>query len=419
MKILFKNALILSMRNERIVEGELLVIDTRIAYIGKDASGYAPFDRVIDCQGNLIMPGLKNAHTHSAMIFLRDKGKNLSLQDWLFKFVFPREARLIPSDIYHLNKVAFLEYIASGTTACFDQYFFPPEGVKAAEEMGMRMLTMGMYDEKLRPVDVLAKYYRFYNDKKDGLVRFIIGMHAEYTSNPELISKTKEALELLKSPFYTHVSETKKEVDECVGRHGVTPLKYLFDQGLYKYGGGAYHCVHFTDGEVKICEENHIFMVSCPGSNIYLSSGTAPLSKYLKSNVNIALGTDGPASNESLDMFREMRLAATREGVEIPPFEILKMATVNGAHAMYFDDADVLDVGKYADLIMVDLSKSKSKKSKDIIYDLVHKYDGSSVKLTMINGKILYENGQHNLNQSIEEIYKNADEATRRLEKDL
>ena len=419
MKILFKNARILSMRSERIIEGELLVIDTRIAYIGENASEFAPFDKVIDCNGNLLMPGFKNAHTHSAMVFLRDKGKGLSLQDWLFKVVFPREAKLIPSDIYHLNKVAFLEYLAGGTTACFDHYFFPPEGAKAAEEMGMRMLLLAMYDEKKTPIDVLEKNYHYFNDKKDGLVRYIIGMHAEYTSDDVLIAKTRETIDKLHSPFYTHISETKKEVDECVIRHGVTPLKYLFDQGLFKYGGGGFHCVHLTDEEIKICQDNHINIVSCPGSNIYLSSGVAPLSKYLKSNINIALGTDGPASNEGLDMFREMRLAATREGVIIPAFEILKMATVNAAHAMFLDEADVLDVGKLADIIMIDLSQPNFDQTKDVIYNLVHNGSVGGVKMTMINGNILYEDGQYKLNQSVEDIYRNADESSKRLEKDL
>ena len=133
MKTLFHNAKILTMKDDKIIQGDLLVVDKRIAYIGKDASEYAPFDRVIDCQGNLLMPGFKNAHTHSAMVFLRNRATNLNLQDWLFHFVFPREAKLIPSDVYHLNKVAYLEYLSGGVTACFDHYFFPLEAAKAAE----------------------------------------------------------------------------------------------------------------------------------------------------------------------------------------------------------------------------------------------------------------------------------------------
>ena len=403
------------MTNDQIINGELLVIDTRIAYIGDDASTYAPFDRVVDCQGNIIMPGLKNAHTHSAMVFLRNRFKNLSLQDWLFKCVFPREDKLIPSDIYHLNKVAILEYLRNGITACFDQYFFPLYGGKAAEEMGMRMVLLAIFNSETNNVDDLERNYHYFNDNKDSVVRYAIGIHAEYTSNADMIENTRKAIQRLKCPFFTHISETKKEVDECVIRHGKTPLKYLFDEGLFAYGGGGYHCIYYTDEEIEICKKNKLFIVSCPGSNQYLSSGIAPLSIYLKNNINIALGTDGPASNESLDMFREMRLASSLEKVDIPSFEVLKMATVNGAHAMGLNDSDVLAVNKYADIIMVEGFKD----SKDPIHDLVHFGKAENVSLTMINGKILYENGHYFVNENVEDIYHKMEEISQRIENEL
>lgn len=404
------------MANDQIIDGELLVIDTRIAYIGGDASGYAPFDKVVDCQGNLLMPGLKNAHTHSAMIFLRNRFKDVALQDWLFKCVFPREEKLIPSDIYHLNKACYLEYLKNGTTACFDMYFFPKEAGRAADEMGMRTLLLSIFDDETFVKGGLEKNYHYFNDRKDGYARYAIGLHAEYTSNELKISYAREAINNLKCPFFTHISETKKEVEECIVRHNKTPLKYLYDEGLFKYGGGGYHCVHYTDEEVKICKDNNLFVVSCPGSNQYLSSGIAPLSKYLKEGIRIALGTDGPASNESLDMFREMRLAATLEGVDIPAFEVLKMGTVNGAHAMELYDADILAKDKLADLIMVDLSNIDKN---NIIHDLVFKATQDNVKLTMINGKILYQNGQYFLNEKVEDIYRKVEEISQRIEKDL
>ena len=419
MKTLFKNARILTMVDDKIIEGDLLVIDTRIAYIGKDASEYAPFDKVIDCKGNLLMPGLKNAHTHSAMIFLRNRFKNVSLQDWLFKCVFPREDKLIPSDIYHLNKACYLEYLRNGTTACYDMYFFPKEAGKAADEMGMRTLLAAIFDAETSLKGGLESNYHYFNDRKDGYARYAIGIHAEYTSNELKISSAREAINNLKCPFFTHISETKKEVEECIERHNKTPLKYLYDEGLFKYGGGGYHCVHYTDEEVKICKDNNLFIVSCPGSNQYLSSGIAPLSKYLKAGIRIALGTDGPASNESLDMFREMRLAATLEGVDIPAFEVLKMGTVNGALAMNLYDADVLAKDKLADIIMVDISKPNLKDSKDLIYDLVHRATEENVKLTMIDGKILYQDGQYFIKESVENIYKKVEEISQRIEKDL
>ena len=415
MKTLFKNASILTMNSEQIIKGQLLVIDSRIAYIGEDAKEFAPFDQVIDCRNKLLMPGLKNAHTHSAMIFLRNRFKDVCLQDWLFKCVFPREEKLIPEDIYYLNKATILEYLAHGTTACFDQYFFPLSGAKAADEMGMRMLLLAIFNADTNNVDDLERNYHTLNDRKDPFARYAIGVHAEYTSNDEMIKQTREAIKRLKCPFFTHISETKKEVEECVARHNKTPLKYLYDEGLFEYGGGGYHCVHYTDEEIEICKKNNLFIVSCPGSNQYLSSGIAPLTKFLKNGLRIALGTDGPASNESLDMFREMRLAATLEGKEIPPYEILKMATVNGALAMGLNDSTTLEVGKYADIIMVDIVN----KTDNILYDLVHNTTANNVKLTMINGKVLYKDGQYFYKESKEDIYKKVEEISMRIEKDL
>ena len=425
MKTLFKNAQILTMIDDKIINADLVVDNNLIAYIGKESSSYGPFDKVIDCNNNLLMPGFKNAHAHSAMVFLRGKADDVTLQDWLFKIVFPREEHLQPSDIYYLNKVAYLEYLSSGITACFDHYFYPLEGAKAAEEMGMRTLLLATYDEKYMRGEGLKTNYHRFNDNKDGLVKYAIGFHAEYTTNEELLEGSKEVINDLKCPFFTHIAETKKEVEECVKRHGKTPVKYLYDEGLFKYGGGGFHCIYLTDEEVKIFKENNLYIISCPGSNLKLASGIAPLTYYLNNGINIALGTDGPASSNSLDMFKEMYLAATLQKVtnndakSIPAFEILKMATVNAAKAMGLDNADVLAVDKYADIIMIDLHKPNMQPINNIVTNLVYAGSKDNVILTMINGKILYQNGQYFLKETPEEIYKKAEEVTLRLEKEV
>ena len=425
MKTLFKNAQILTMIDDIIINADLVVDNNLIAYIGKESSSYGPFDKVIDCNKNLLMPGFKNAHAHSAMVFLRGKADDVTLQDWLFKIVFPREEHLQPSDIYYLNKVAYLEYLSSGITACFDHYFYPLEGAKAAEEMGMRTLLLATYDEKYMRGEGLKTNYHRFNDNKDGLVKYAIGFHAEYTTNEELLEGSKEVINDLKCPFFTHIAETKKEVEECVKRHGKTPAKYLYDEGLFKYGGGGFHCIYLTDEEVKIFKENNLYIISCPGSNLKLASGIAPLTYYLNNGINIALGTDGPASNNSLDMFKEMYLAATLQKVtnndakSIPAFEILKMATVNAAKAMGLDNADVLAVDKYADIIMIDLHKPNMQPINNIVTNLVYAGSKDNVILTMINGKVLYQNGQYFLKETPEEIYKKAEEVTLRLEKEV
>ena len=425
MKTLFKNARILTMKDENIIEGDLVVLDNRIAYIGQDSSSFAPFDKVVECDKNLLMPGFKNAHAHSAMVFLRGKADDVKLQDWLFKIVFPREAKLQPSDIYHLNKVAYLEYLSSGITACFDHYFYPLESEKAAEEVGFRTLLLATYDEKSTSVEDLVRNYHHFNDNKDGLVRYTIGFHAEYTTDDALLKGTQEAIEALKCPFFTHISETKKEVEECIARRDKPPVKFLYDSGLFKYGGGGFHCVHLTEEEIKIFKENNLTVISCPASNLKLASGIAPLTYYFKQGINIALGTDGPASNNSLDMFKEMYLEATlqkvlnNDPVSIPAFEVLKMATVNAARVMGFNDSDVLEEGKYADIIMIDLSKPNMQPLNNIITNLVYAGSKDNVKLTMINGRILYQDGHYFLKEKEADIYQKAEEITRRLEKEL
>ena len=417
-KTLFKNARILTMQNENIIEGDLVVIDARIAYIGNDSSKYAPFDRVVECNKNVLMPGFKNAHAHSAMVFIQNKPTNINLQDWLFTFVFPREAKLIPSDIYHLNKVAYLEYVRGGITACFDHYFFPLEGAKAAEEFGMRTLLLGTPDPGKVLIDNLERNFNYFNSKKDGLVSYTVGFHAEYTADKALLEDTKKAIAIIGCPFYTHISETKTEVEGCLERHQMTPLKFLYEEGLFQNGGGGFHCIHLTDEEIKICKENKLSIVSCPGSNLYLQSGTAPLKKYLDNGINVALGTDGPASNEGLNMFREMQLAALNNE-DIPAFEILKMATVNAARAMNMLNADVLDEGKYADIIMIDLASLKMNKSDNFINKIVYNGKQENIKLTMINGKILYEDGKFYLNEPVDKINEKLEEISRRIENEL
>ena len=170
---------------------------------------------------------------------------------------------------------------------------------------------------------------------------------------------------------------------------------------------------------MEIFKKNKLIVVSCPGSNTKLASGVAPLTYYFDEGIDVALGTDGPASNDGLDMFREMQLVVKQQKHAIPAFEILKMATVNAAKAMGLDKADVLAVNKYADIIMIDLHKPNMQPINNIVNNLVYAGSKDNVILTMINGQILYENGQYFLKENIEEIYKKAEEITLRLEKDL
>lgn len=424
MKTLLKNARILKMTDDQLIIGDLVIENDRIIYIGNDSAKYGPFDLVHDCKKNVIMPGFKNAHAHSAMTFLRSKTDDTSLSDWLFGSVIPRENFLRENDVYEMSKLAFLEYLTSGITACFDQYYFPLSTAKAAEDMGMRVVLLGTYNKDFNLVQKLCDICHQFNDK-DGLVRYCIGVHAEYTLGENELEKVVEATRLLKAPFYSHIAETEKEVKECYERRGMSPAAFFEKMGAYDYGGGGYHCVYFDDNDIEIFKRHNCFAVTCPGSNTKLASGIAPIVKYINSGLNVAIGTDGPASNNSLDMFKEMTLlyalqkVTLKDPTAMPAFEILKMATVNGARAMGLNDSDVLEVGKKADIIEIDLSRPNMQPFNNIVNNIVYSGSKENIKMTMINGKILYLNGKFLTKEKPNSIYRKVTRIGERIEREL
>ena len=425
MNIRFYNAKILTMIDENIVEGEVWVKDERILYAGESAGiqelyqeGKLPdivWDREIDCEGNLLMPGFKNAHTHSGMTLLRSYADDLPLQDWLQKQIFPVEAKLDGEKIYHLTKLAVLEYLTSGVTAIFDMYLTPQTVGAACADMGMRCVQVGALNNFSQSLELVEQMYQSLNNGNP-LLSYFIGFHAEYTCSRELLEGIAALSHKYKAPVYTHLAETKAEVEGCKERYGVTPAVLLDQLGIYDYGGGGYHCVHMTDEDMDVFAKHKLSVVTNPGSNTKLASGIAPISEYLKRGINVAIGTDGPASNNCLDMFREMflvtGLAKLREmdASAVEAGEVLKMATVNGSRAMNLPETDTLSAGKLADLIMIDLHQPNMQPINNIPKNIVYSGSKQNIKLTMIHGKILYENGRFASSIDAEEIYRKANE---------
>ena len=425
MNIRFYNAKILTMIDENIVEGEVWVKDERILYAGESAGiqelyreGKLPdivWDREIDCEGNLLMPGFKNAHTHSGMTLLRSYADDLPLQDWLQKQIFPVEAKLDGEKIYHLTKLAVLEYLTSGVTAIFDMYLTPQTVGSACADMGMRCVQVGALNNFSQSLELVEQMYQSLNNGNP-LLSYFIGFHAEYTCSRELLEGIAALSHKYKAPVYTHLAETKAEVEGCKERYGVTPAVLLDQLGIYDYGGGGYHCVHMTDEDMDVFAKHKLSVVTNPGSNTKLASGIAPISEYLKRGINVAIGTDGPASNNCLDMFREMflvtGLAKLREmdASAVEAGEVLKMATVNGSRAMNLPETDTLSAGKLADLIMIDLHQPNMQPINNIPKNIVYSGSKQNIKLTMIHGKILYENGRFASSIDAEKIYRKANE---------
>lgn len=398
MRIRFYNARILTMENDSLINGELWTCDSKIEYIGDAKSSDKSFDREIDCKGNLLMPGLKNAHTHSAMTFSRSLADEYCLNDWLFKAIFPREAKLNPDLVYWYTKLALADYLSGGITSCFDMYFHRDASAKAAVETGFRYVFCGAAND-FGGVDELESQFLKFNDY-DPLVSFKLGFHAEYTTNIDNLKKISALAHKYEAPIYTHISETYEEVEGCKERYGMTPAALLDSIGMFDFGGGGFHCVWFTDEDREIFAKRGLWSVFNACSNLKLASGIAPVYKFIEKDMNIAIGTDGAGSNNALSMFREMYLSTVLSNVEthnaaaVEPFKILKAGTVGGALCMGINDSDVLKVGKNADIVMIDMDKPCMQPENNIVRNIVYSGDNSCVKMTMINGKVLYEDGQ-------------------------
>lgn len=424
MKIRFYNCRILTMEDGKdIIAGELHVSDGRISYIGqKDDKiiSTVQWDREIDAENNLLMPGFKNAHTHSAMTFLRSYADDLPLQEWLYNKVFPMEAKLTKEDQIWLAKLGMLEYITSGITSNFDMYLDNTCHAAASKELGFRTVLCGSMNDFGGTVEETEEeFYRL--NEYSHLVSCKVGFHAEYTTKGETLKELARMANRIKQPVYTHISETKKEVDECYERYNVSPFEFLDSIGMFEYGGGGFHGVWMSEKDRQICKKKKISIISNPSSNLKLASGIADLCSLLEDDINVALGTDGPASNNALDMFREMYLASVlqkvtkQDAAAMDANAVLKMATVGGAKAMGLDDCDTLATGKCADLIMIDMRRPNMQPENNITKNIVYSGSKENIKMTMIDGKILYEDGVFDVPDDVEEIYRKSNEIINRM----
>ena len=430
MNIRFYNAKILTMEKGRpIFSGEIWVKNDKIVYVADNTEiqdeweqdfPKIHWDMEIDCKDNLLMPGFKDAHTHSAMTFLRSYVDDVPLQQWLNEKVFPMEAKLSGEDIYHLTRLAILEYLTSGITSIFEMYLTPDTIAQACLDMGMRcVLTSGLNNFSSSLEQVEEEYQKW--NKKGSLISYQIGFHAEYTTSKEILYKLAQLSHKYRAPVYTHLAETKHEVEECKERYGMTPAVFLDSMGLFEFGGGGFHCVHMTEDDMDVFRRRRLYAITNPASNMKLASGVAPVAEFLRKKIPVAIGTDGPASNNCLDMFREMFLVTglsklkENDAASMDAIHVLNMATVQGAKAMRLNRCDILAKGKLADIIMIDLHQPNMQPIHNIPKNIVYSGSKSNVCMTMIGGRILYRNGEYNVGDSVENIYAKCDEIVRRL----
>lgn len=349
------------------------------------------------------MPGLVNCHGHTAMTLVRGLGSGLPLQRWLEEAIFPVEAKMTPADVYAGNVWGIREMLAGGTTCVADMYDFPAEMAKALFELGMkgRVCRVGLNFVPGRLEDCIAFTRRFNEDarRKTEDVKADLCVHSEYLTDEAFCRGLAEANKELKRPLNFHVSETEKEHRECLARHGKTPIAYLASTGLLDHGGYAAHGVWCTDDDFRIMAEKNVSLVHNPSSNMKLGSGFARIARAMELGVNVALGTDGCASNDNLDMFEEMHLASlihkgiAKDPTVLPAWDVIDMATVNGAKALGMSDTGEIAVGKAADLCIVDLDNFHliPHPSSLIPGLIVHSMHTSDVVETIVDGRVVYE----------------------------
>ena len=342
----------------------------------------------------LVMPGLVNCHGHTAMTLVRGLGGGLPLQRWLEDAIFPVEAKMTPDDVRAGAVWGVMEMLAGGTTCVADMYDFPSETEAVLAECGMKgfvnrvglSFVPGRLEECIRFAEEHPKSH--------------ICIHSEYLTDEKFCRALADANRTMKRPLHVHVSETKKEHEECVSRHGKTPIAYLADTGILDNGAYAAHCVYCTDDDFQIMREKNVTLVHNPTSNMKLGSGFARIPEAIAAGVNVALGTDGCASNDNLDMFEEMHLASVihkgrlSDPTAMPAWDVIDMATVNGARALGLDDSGELKVGNAADLCVVDMKRIHLTPCLDIPNLIVHSMHASDVAMTLVDGNVLYDHGQ-------------------------
>ena len=426
MKTLLKNALLYTPNGT--VTGCLAVEDKRISYVGTEKPA-GSFDREMDMSGKLLLPGLFNCHTHTPMTLLRGVGSDLPLQTWLFDNIFPVEARLTPDMMRVGTELALLEMISTGTVSCTDMYFYPDAMVEAILRSGMKAnisqhvqaFDAGDKYAANQQARVMEHLVETYHGTAEGRILVDACLHAEYTNFSEDVARGVAAFSREHGLYnHVHLSETASEHAECKARHGMTPAGWFESVGMFDRPCTAAHCVWIEPEDMEIFRRYGVSVAHNPTSNMKLGSGFAPIPALLDAGVNVTLGTDGTASNNNLNLFEEMHLAAIlhngfhNDAALMPAGKLVEMATLNGAKAQGRMDTGALEAGKKADLIALDMEKPHLVPDLDTAALLTYSAQGSDVVLTMVDGEILYENGEF-LTLDKERILFEAREAVKKL----
>lgn len=406
MQILFEKIALLT--DPVITEGYLGVRDGKIDYIGTDRPEGYEHARIISGKHRALIPGLINTHVHIPMTLMRGYADDYDLDTWLHEHIFPAEEKLDARCVRAGCEIGMAEMLASGTTSFSDSYFFSDQIAQAVLESGMKAniaRAVTNFDREIRLMEFPAtreavELYKEWNGAGDGRIRIDAAIHAEYTTSESLWRELGGFAKEHGMVMQIHMSETRKEHEQCVARYGKTPVRVFCDAGVYSAKTIAAHCVWVTDEDMDILRECGVSVAHNPVSNLKLASGVARVPEMLWRGINVSLGTDGVASNNSFDLFEELKLAAIlHKGVGLNPTvlsarEAFALATANGAAAQgRGHECGRLQVGMDADLAMLDLDKPHWTPCHNLLSNVVYAARGSDVCMTMVRGEVLYENG--------------------------
>lgn len=388
--------------NRIIKNGVLIIRDDTIEYIGENMPDSTQFDQVIDAKNKIVMPGLINTHGHSPMALLRGVSDDLPLQEWLEKKIWPLERQFTEEHIYWGSRLAIIEMLKTGTTTYSDMYIYMDIIAEAVKDTGIRgnlsrgIIGFGDSKEKNKKLLEAADFAKKWNNSADGRITTMMSPHSPYTCDPEFIKEIVQAAEELNLPIQIHLAETSGEVELSINQLGQRPVELLADIELFNRPTLVAHGVHLLPQEIEILADKNVMVSHNPGSNLKLGSGIAPIPQLLKQNITVSLGTDGAASNNNLDLFEEMRLAAlihkgvNQDSTLIDALTAIRMATINGAKSLFIDQySGSLAVGKKADLIMLDVNQPHFYPMYDPISHLVYTASGADVTDTFVNGQQL------------------------------
>ena len=405
MKHLIKNGTLLLWNGTEysLEQKELLIINSVIEKIG----GITPEDAVVcedtDAENKLIMPGLINLHTHVYMNFMKNSADDLPFNNWLFDRILPIESKLNKDDFYWGTMLGCIEMLRTGTTSYLDMHICENECAQAAMDSGMRAF-MGkcirgedLYEKDGDFSKALEEQEKYESD----LIKFVLSPHSVYACSEKMLSQVADEAEKRNMLKHIHMSESKKEVDDCLEKYGKTPVDFLESSGFLDEKTIAAHCVKLNSNDIDILRNRKVNVATNPSSNAKLCNGIAPVSEMLREGVNVCLGTDSAASNNTLNMFREMNIfslihkAKKEDATTLSATEVLKSVSINPAKALGMkDEIGIIREGSKADLIFVDLKANSLFPNNNVVSSLCYSANGSEVESVMVGGKFLMKGRQ-------------------------